>query len=369
MRAIVLVGGEGTRLRPLTLRTPKALVPVLGRPLLEHLLLNLRQHGVDSVTLAMTHRTEAIRDAFGDGSALGIAIDYAYEDTPLGSGGAIGSIASTWRDAEGGPWDQSFLVVNGDIVTDLDITAMLEHHRANGAVLSLSLHEVDDPSPFGVVDIDSNGRIHRFVEKPPIAEAPSRLINAGTWIFEPRLIEMLDPTTFNRVEDGLFPTLCANGESVYGFHQPAAFGRSQAYWADVGNPEALLGLNLDMALGHVSSPAASPTGQGVYIHETSTIEDGAQIEAPVVIGAGCTVRAGATVTRSLLWDSVTVEADAEVTDSILATGVAVGAGARIESSVVAHHATIQPNATLEGEQIDPDGNVAAIRTTSGTGTP
>ena len=369
MRAIVLVGGEGTRLRPLTLRTPKALVPVLGRPLLEHLLLNLRQHGVDSVTLAMTHRTEAIRDAFGDGTALGIAIDYAYEDTPLGSGGAIGSIASTWRDAEGGPWDQSFLVVNGDIVTDLDITAMLEHHRANGAVLSLSLHEVDDPSPFGVVDIDSNGRIHRFVEKPAIEDAPSRLINAGTWIFEPRLIEMLDPTTFNRVEDGLFPTLCADGEPVYGFHQPGAFGRSQAYWADVGNPDALLQLNLDMALGHVASPAASPTGQGVYIHETSTVEDGARIEAPAVIGAGCTIRAGATITRSLLWDGVTVEPDVEVSGSILATGVTVGAGAHIESSVVAHHATIQPNATLEGERIDPDGHVATTQAPSGTGTP
>lgn len=369
MRAIVLVGGEGTRLRPLTLRTPKALVPVLGRPLLEHLLLNLRQHGVDSVTLAMTHRTEAIRDAFGDGAALGIGLDYAYEDTPLGSGGAIGSIASTWRNAEGGPWDQSFLVVNGDIVTDLDITAMIEHHRANGAVLSLSLHEVDDPSPFGVVDIDQAGRIHRFVEKPPIEEAPSRLINAGTWVFEPRLIEMLDPATFNRVEDGLFPTLCADGEPVYGFHQSAAFGRSQAYWADVGNPEALLGLNLDMAMGRVTSPAATPTGPGVYIDETSTVEDGARIEPPVVIGAGCTVRAGATVTRSLLWDGVTVDADAEVSDSIIATGATVGAGAHVETSVVAHHATIQPNATLNGERVDPGELPAEAPASPGTGTP
>ena len=135
MRAIVLVGGEGTRLRPLTWRTPKALVPILGRPLLEHLLLNLKQHGVTSVTLAMTARNEAIRGAFGDGQTLGIDLDYAYEDTPLGSGGAIGSIASTWRAADGGPWAEPFLVVNGDVISDLDVSAMISNHRAKHAVL------------------------------------------------------------------------------------------------------------------------------------------------------------------------------------------------------------------------------------------
>lgn len=346
MRAIVLVGGEGTRLRPLTWRTPKALVPVLGRPLLEHLLLNLKQHGVDSVILAMTHRSEAIRSEFGDGERLGLSIDYAYEDTPLGSGGAIAATASTWRNAEGGPWDESFLVVNGDIITDLDITAMLRHHREKSAVLSLSLHEVEDPSPFGVVDIDADTQIHRFVEKPKAEEAPSRLINAGTWIFEPRLIDMLDPTTFNRVEDGLFPSLCAAGEPVFGFHRPA-------YWGDVGNAEALLRVNLDMVTGLVASPAASPTGPAIYIDETSTIEDDAHLEGPVVVGAGCTIRAGATVTRSLLWDGVTVETEADVRDSILATGVTVGTAAQVAESVVAHGAAIAPNTALQGERIEP----------------
>ncbi len=350
MRAIVLVGGEGTRLRPLTWRTPKALVPILGRPLLEHLLLNLRQHGVTHVTLAMTARNEAIRGAFGDGQALGIVLDYAYEDTPLGSGGAIGSIASTWRAGDGGPWTEPFLVVNGDVITDLDVSAMIANHRARQAVLSISLHEVDDPSPFGVVEIDSGGRIHHFVEKPKADEAPSRLINAGTWVFDARLISMLDPTTFNRVEDGLFPRLCSDGESVYGFHQ-------SVYWADVGNPDALLRVNLDMASGAVASPAArigaAGYGQGIYVDETSTIDAGAVIEAPAVIGAGCVVRSGSLVTSSLLWDGVTVGVGAEIRESILASGVRVGDGARLERSVVAHHATIQPNASLQGERIDP----------------
>ena len=362
MRAIVLVGGEGTRLRPLTWRTPKALVPILGRPLLEHLLLNLRQHGVDSVTLAMTRRSEAIRDAFGDGSALGITLDYAYEDVPLGSGGAIGSIASTWRTATGAPWDETFIVVNGDVITDLDVSAMIENHRAKHAVLSLSLHEVEDPSPFGVVDIDSDGRIHRFVEKPAIEDAPSRLINAGTWIFEPRLVGMLDPVTFHRVEDSLFPTLCEANQPVYGFHR-------QAYWADVGNPDALLRVNLDMAAGRVASPAAKPTAPGVYLDETATVEAGATIEGPAVIGPGCVIRAGATVARSLLWDGVTVDADASITDSILATGVTIGRGAQVDHSVVAHEATIQPLTSLQGERINPDGHPATAQPAAGTGTP
>lgn len=344
MRAIVLVGGEGTRLRPLTWRTPKALVPVLGRPLLEHLILHLKAHGVDHVTLAMTHRTEAIRDAFGDGEPLGIHLDYAYEDVPAGSGGAIAGIAQGWGPA----FNETFLVVNGDVITDLDVTAMLAAHHANDAVLSISLHEVEDPSPFGVVDIEPDGRIRRFVEKPKREEAPSRLINAGTWIFEPRLASMM-ATTFNRVEDHLFPDLCNADEPIYGFHQ-------QAYWADVGNPAALLRVNLDMAAGAVTSPAVATPSRGVFIDETATVEDGANVLGPVVVGAGSTVASGATVRGSLLWDGVRVAAAATIEDSILATGVHIGAGARVIDSVVAHRAEIAAGALVEHTSIEPAGD-------------
>ncbi|MEX2375010.1 MAG: nucleotidyltransferase family protein, partial [Dehalococcoidia bacterium] len=262
MRAIVLVGGEGTRLRPLTWRTPKALVPILGRPLLDHLLLHLRAHGVDRVTLAMTQRNTAIREAFGTGERLGLTIDYAYEDTPLGSGGAIGAVARAWR-ADG--WqDETFAVINGDVITDLDISAMLFKHQSQNATLSIALHEVEDPSPFGVVAINDDGRIHRFVEKPPAHLAPSRLINAGTWLFEPELIDLLDPSSFNRVEDGLFPSLCDSGDAVFGFSEPC-------YWADVGNPAALLRVNLEMAAGRVGSGAVQPQAGSTYIAPTALV--------------------------------------------------------------------------------------------------
>ncbi|MQC16888.1 MAG: NDP-sugar synthase [Chloroflexi bacterium] len=343
MRAVVLVGGEGTRLRPLTWRTPKALVPILGRPLLEHLLIHLREHGIDHVTLAMTQRNAAIHEAFADGQRLRLAIDYAYEDTPLGSGGAIGAVARAWR-ADG--WrDETFAVVNGDVVTDLDVSSMIAAHRAHNAVLSLALHEVEDPSPFGVVEIDEHDRIHRFVEKPPAHLAPSRLINAGTWIFEPELIDRLDPSTFNRVEDGLFPSLCEAGATVVGFRTPG-------YWADVGNPSALLRVNLDMAAGLVGSHVSSADGEAVYIEPTSTTAADAQIVRSV-IGAGSHLAEGVTVTDSLLWDDVELSAGAHIERSILASGVRIGAGSRVIDSVLGHDVVIDAGVTIAREHLAP----------------
>jgi mannose-1-phosphate guanylyltransferase len=326
MRAIVLVGGEATRMRPLSRRTPKQLMPVLHRPLLEHLLGHLAQHGVDAVTLAMLHRNEAIREALGDGSALGIHLDYAYEDTPLGSGGAIARTAAGW--------DEPFLVCNGDIITDLDVTAMIRAHRERGALLSISLHEVDDPSSFGVVVLGEGDRITRFVEKPPRDEAPSHLINAGTWLFEPSLLAEMDATRFNRVEDELFPRLAADGRALFGF-------RSDAYWIDVGRPEALRMVNLDRV------DDRSALGANVRI------ADGARVEAPVVIGRGSSVERGALVTRSLLWDDVRVEADAVVRDSVLATGARVERGAVVERAVVAHGAVVAAGTRLVDASIEP----------------
>lgn len=340
MRAIVLVGGEGTRLRPLTWRTPKQLVPVLNRPLLDHLLEHLRAHGVDRVTLAMTRRSDLIQRAYEDGARLRIALDYAYEETPLGSGGAIASIAQGW--------DEPFFVCNGDIITDLDLSAMWRAHQERGAVLSISLFEVDDPSAFGVADIDATARIRRFVEKPKREEAPSRLVNSGTWIFDPSLVARMDPTTFHRVEERLFPDLCREDAPVYGFDH------SGGYWGDVGNPAALLRVNLDLVRGAIPARLAGLSAAGgVLVDPSATVEAGARIEAPAVIGAGSTVARGARVAGSVLWDGVRVDADAVVRGSTLATGAQVGAGATVEDGVVAHDAIVPAGATLRGASVQP----------------
>lgn len=340
MRAIVLVGGEGTRLRPLTWRTPKQLVPILNRPLLDHLLGHLRRHGVDRVTLALTRRSDLIQRAYEDGARLGIALDYAYEETPLGSGGAIASIA--------GGWDEPFFVCNGDIITDLDLTSMWRSHQERGAVLSISLFEVEDPSAFGVADLAEGFRIQRFVEKPKREDAPSHLVNSGTWIFDPSLLAQMDPTTFHRVEERLFPDLCNAGQPVFGFDH------SGGYWGDVGNPAALLRVNLDLVQGAIPSWLAGvPVTHGVLVDPTATIEDGARVESPAVIGAGTVVERGARVTRSVLWDGVRVGADAVVRGSTVATGAQIGAGATVEDGVVAHEAIVPAGATLRGASVGP----------------
>lgn len=340
MRAIVLAGGEGTRLRPLTWRTPKPLVPLLNRPLIARLLGHLARHGFDEITLALTRRAAVIEEALGDGSALGLHLDYAYEETPLGSGGAIASIAAAW------PPDrrETFLVCNGDIVSDLDLTAMLAQHRARRAVLSISLFEVDDPSPFGVADVAADGRIRRFVEKPKREDAPSRLINSGFWLFEPSLLAEMDGTTFNRVEDNLFPAVATSGRPMIGFpHGP--------YWRDVGNAAALLAANLDLA--RAEAPG------GVLRAGDLQMAPGARISKPAVIGAGCSIGPGAVVERSVLWDGVTVGPNAVVRDSILASGVHVGPGALLEGAIVAHGASVAPGARLQRVSVEPADPVVA----------
>ena len=358
MRAIVLAGGEGTRMRPLTRRTPKPLVPLLNRPLLDHLLLHLAAHGFDEITLALTHRAEAIQQSFGRGERLGLALDYAYEDTPLGSGGAIASIAAGWN--------ETFLVCNGDIVTDLDLLGMLSAHRERAAELSISLFEVADPSAFGVADLDEADRIRRFVEKPPREEAPSHYANSGMWLFEPSLLADMDATRFNRVEDELFPTLASAGRPMYGFQH-------DGFWLDVGNPDAYLRANLDLVTGALPTrlpegwPADGLATAGASIEAGAlvrgplllgagtTIAIGAEAAGPLVTGAGCTIAAGARVRDSVLWEDVTVEAGATVTGSVLADGARVGAGVVVEGAVLGQRAQVAAGDVVPpGTRVAPD---------------
>jgi mannose-1-phosphate guanylyltransferase len=340
------------------LRTLKQLVPILNRPLLEHLLLHLRSHGVNQVTLAMTRHSERVEMAFGDGDALGMRLDYVYEDTPLGSGGAIACAAAGWT--------EPFLVCNGDLLTSLDITSMIASHRARGADLTIALHEVEDPSPFGVVVLDNDGRVVEFVEKPRRETAPSRLINAGTWLFEPSLLAQMDGTRFNRVEDELFPALAHGRRAMYGFHH-------DGFWLDVGNPDTYLHANLELVAGALpgalpedwptsglatagASIAAGSMVRGPLLLGAGThVEMGAEVLGPLVAGRNVSIAPGARVSGSVLWDDVMVEAGAAVTDSVLADGVRVGAGAIVRGAVLGQRAEVGPGDEVPaGTRVAPD---------------
>ena len=336
----MLIGGEGTRLRPLTRRTPKQLAPILNRPLLERLLRLLRAHGVGRVTLAMTKPDPAIAAAFGDGARLGLRIGRSCEGEPRGSGGAI-ALATRG-------WEEPFLVCNGDIVTDLDLGALADAHRrraGGGEGVSIALTEVDDPSRFGVAALGGDGRIERFVEKPRRGEAPSNLANAGVWLFGPGAARGLDAGRFHRVEDELFPRLAAAGR-LFGY-------RHEGYWTDAGTPEDYLRANLDLLAGAAPSLLPDPPGgealaagaraEGpVLLGAGTRVGAGAILADGVVAGAGCAIGRGAVLAGSVLWDGASVGEDARVRGAILADGARVGAGAEAEGAVLARGAAIAP---------------------------
>ena len=312
----MLVGGEGTRLRPLTLSRHKSLVPVLGRPLLHHVLAHLAGHGFDDIVLAVSHRRDEVATSIGDGAALRVRVAYADEPEPLGSAGALRNAATLLERG-------TFLVVNGDILSGLDLTAMLAHHRQQKALVTIGLTPVDDPGSYGVVELDTDDRILRFVEKPPPGTAPSNWANAGFWLFEPTALDRI-PAGRSMVETGLFPEMAEAGERLIGY-------RSDADWIDVGTPERYLRANLDALHG------GSMSGEGARVHADARI-------VAACLGDGCEVGEGAEVVNSVLWEQVRVGNGARVRASVLADGVSIGDEAELEGAVLGRGAAIAPRA-------------------------
>jgi mannose-1-phosphate guanylyltransferase len=317
MDAIVLAGGEGTRLRPLTEQRPKGLVPILGRPLLDLLLDHLRGCGVARVVLALSRgpTSATIVDAFTGAQAVsGLELRFAFEDMPLGSGGAIANAATLL-----GVTSDPILVCNGDLVTDLDLSAMLAAHRAQGAELTIALCEVDEPSRFGVAALDAAGRVTTFVEKPARGTEPSNLANAGFWLLSGSLIASMDGRAFNRVEDVLFPDLVNASRAVFGW-------RHSGYWRDIGTPEAYREAVMDALDRSTTEMGSLP-----WLDPSASVEAGASVRRSA-IGARSIVEAGAAVLDSVLWEDVRVGLGARVARSVLGTGFEVPAGAVIEDA-------------------------------------
>jgi mannose-1-phosphate guanylyltransferase len=316
MRAVVLVGGFGTRLRPLTDSVPKSMLPVAHVPLIARLVGGLERGGVDAVTLALGFRPEPFVEAFPDARCGGVALDYAVEPEPLDTAGAIRFAA----DHAG--IDDTFVVVNGDVLTDLDLGRLVATHRARDAEASIHLVAVDDPSAFGVADLDDAGRIRAFVEKPPPGTEPSNLINAGTYVLEPSVLDLIEPGRPVSVERDTFPRLVARGR----MHGVA----TDDYWIDAGRPELFLRANIDLISGRRGVPV-EPVDPAASVGRDVTLDE-------AVVGAGAVVERGATVVRSVVLPGATVGAEAVVEDSIVMG--AVGVGARAVRAVVGAGAII-----------------------------
>lgn len=309
MRAIVLVGGHGTRLRPLTSDVPKAMLPIGGVPMIERMVGHLADHGTTEVVLSMGFLPDAFTVAYPDGTCAGIPLHYAVEPEPLDTAGAIAFAAAHAGITAGSP--DSFIVQNGDVLTDLDIDALVASHRGTGAEGTIALTAVDDPSRYGVVATDETGRVLGFVEKPAPGEAPSNLVNAGTYVLEPSVLRRITPGVRVSVERQVFPAMVADG-TLYA-------AAAEASWIDAGTPVTYLQANLDTL--------ADPSGS--VVDESADVAGGAVVERSVVL-AGAAIGENAVVRDSIIGPGASVGASAHVlSHSVLGTGAVVADGERL----------------------------------------
>jgi NDP-sugar pyrophosphorylase family protein len=337
--AIILAGGEGTRLRPLTLSRPKPVVPLLNRPFLAYQLALLRRHGITDVVLACSYRVDDVRAAMGDGSAYGVRLRYAVERTPLGTGGAVRYAAAAAQD--------TIVVLNGDVLTDADLSAMAAFHAAHASRTTIYLMRVPDPRAFGLVETRADGRILAFREKPTTPEEiTTDTVNAGIYLIDAALLARIPSDTVVSIEREFFPALLRDGIPAYGWLTPA-------YWRDIGTPRSYRDGQADLLSGRVATPLA-PSGtqrEGSWIDETARVHGGAHMEGPAYVGAGVEIRAGARLGRytvvgprcsidsnaalegAILWEDVRVERDARLHGCVIGAGVRIGRGAQIGPDV------------------------------------
>ncbi len=321
MKAIVLVGGMGTRLRPLTWDTPKQMLPLVGTPIIEYVLSALGQQGVTDAVLSLGYLPDRFIEAYPDNVIAGVRVSYAVESEPLGTAGAIRFAA------ERAKIDETFLVFNGDVLSDLDLGRLLNFHRERRAAASISLHAVEDPSRFGVVPTMPDGQVVAFVEKPAREEAPTNLINAGAYLFEPSVLSRIESGRAVSVERETFPSLAREG---------ALFALADSgYWLDTGTPATFLEATLDVLEGRNGHRGPRPTSieNGSWRHPSAFVSADAVLEHAVV-DRDCVVAAHAELHGVILMPGSVVEAGARLNGAIVGPGAVIGAGARLEATCV-----------------------------------
>jgi NDP-sugar pyrophosphorylase family protein len=357
VKAVVLVGGEGTRLRPLTYATPKPLLPIANQAFLERQLTWLASYGVDEVVLSLGYLPDAFEAHFPEGRFGDVVVRYAVEDHPLGTAGAI-------RFAAQGV-DERLVVCNGDVLTTLDLGALVAFHDARGAEATICLTQVTDPSAFGVVPTRDDGEVVAFVEKPPKGKAPTDWINAGTYVLEPSVLQRIPERLTVSIERETFPRMLEDPSRLYAM-------ASDAYWIDIGTPDKYLQAHADVlagALGRERAPGAREPMPGIWVQGDAHVDGEARLEAPVLLGDGARVEAGARVAgsvvgagavvgpggrvlRAVVHEDAVLERDAEVIDSVLGRGATLGIGAiASDHTVVGAGAGLDAGARASGARV------------------
>jgi mannose-1-phosphate guanylyltransferase/phosphomannomutase len=329
MKAVVMAGGEGTRLRPLTQNRPKPLVPVLNKPIAQHIIEHLKRAGITDIVVTLYYLAEEIQNYFGDGSDLGVNLIYSIEDTPLGTAGSV-------KKAEKYLDDDRFIIVSGDALTDIDIPKALAFHLKKKAEATLILQHVKNPLEFGVVMTEEDGRIQRFLEKPSWGEVFSDTVNTGMYIIEPTVFALMEPNRNYDWSQDIFPQMLAEKRQLFGYVM-------NEYWTDVGSLEQYRQAQYDMLNGLTQLPIEGEIRDGnVFVGEGTDIDDDVVLQGPVVIGANCRIKAGAVIDPdTVIGDNAIVEEGACLEKAILWDSVYVGKQAQITGCTVCHHCTIK----------------------------
>lgn len=327
LEAILLVGGKGTRLRPLTIGMPKPLLPTAGVPFLAHQLAKAAAAGISRIVMATSYRSEMFAEVFGDGAEFGLEIVYVHEDEPLGTGGGIRNAASSLAS---GP-EEPVVVLNGDILSGHDIGAQVDLHRKTDAAVTLHLVEVDDPARFGCVPTDVNGRVTEFLEKTP--NPVTSQVNAGCYVFTRRFIDAMPAGRVLSVERETFPGIIASGYTMMGYVE-------SAYWLDVGTPDAFVQGSCDLVTGRLASPATPGDRGETLLLAGATADPSAQLRGGTVVGSGSMLGPDVTVERSVIFDGVTVDAGASIRSSVIGSGARIGVGAVLEDAIIGAGARI-----------------------------
>lgn len=356
MQAVILSGGKATRLLPLTCNMPKAIVQVLNIPFMEHFIRRLAGHHVKDIVLALGHLAQPIEACLGDGSRFGVKLRYVVEDTPMGTAGAV-------KNAEK-YLDKTFLVLNGDVFNDLDITALVDFHRRKKATATLALTPVDDPTSYGLVETGDKNEVTRFLEKPDRDKVTTNMINAGTYVLENEVLAQIPAQTEFSFERQVFPQLLERKKPVYAFS-------SSAYWIDIGTPERYLQLHRDLLNGKcpqniIFSDSGVSIGAGTSIHHSAQIKrpvvigkncvigQRVKLIGPVVIGDGCTIQEESTIEDSVIWRNVRLGPAACVKSSILGDSCCLNTGSAAREAVVGDNVAVASDFELEpGSRIWP----------------
>jgi mannose-1-phosphate guanylyltransferase len=350
-QAVILVGGEGTRLRPVTSRVPKPVAPVVERPFVAYILDNLARHGVERAVFSTGYLAEAIEAVIGNGAGYGLEVAYAVEHEPLGTAGAIANCEAMLDDG-------SFYVFNGDVLSDVDLSALAATHAARGGMGTIFLTPVEDPRRYGLVELRDDGSVASFLEKPSEWQGTA-LINAGVYVLEPEVMEMIPRGRLFSIERGVFPKLAAAG-SLYGYVD-------HGYWRDIGTPDSYLQAHFDILERDVDTSLADVLGeQYLYISPSAEVTPGARIVPPcfiadgvrigrgarvgplAVLGAGTVVAEGATIIEAVLQAGVTIGAHAQIEGSILVQGSSVGAGTQLNGAVLGEGCVVGAGNRLAG---------------------